>query len=456
MTFLKQACAEVETAKFPRRADRLELDRIVRDMNAAGTGGSKDKEPWPAFIERLDLASLSAVNSKDLRRLLLDLWSHETLNNQAVPIVDEGVQRDRKSIDLRIIAAFLKEFPTEHPAFDHLTQQSKAVAIRNDWVWKARSEKWQLFDPKVGPMRLSKALISADEPFAVLQEAGLDGDLASGGYVEDVLIEACLETATGSPERAAEQGRRLSDLLEPLHGMGILNAPLAYALLAPWQNAVPSSAYQKHVTSLLVSKIGDPRLAKSKWSPLESEVLEYFPGVDVGGAFAVLKRWLVQATFREFFAVVAKTVERPDQWRDRTEFWMAYLDAGHIIDAWFAFGSSAERMAKQLMEDKSVQYGKLLGSSATSQQSSLVFSLGDLRIAEWSDNGSCRFWTTADKRAPKLYESRYESGNLRTMVGGDGFKAIPHTPSHGWQPKFAHHIYRMTGILHPVHRKGWP
>jgi hypothetical protein len=121
-------------------------------------------------------------------------------------------------------------------------------------------------------------------------------------------------------------------------------------------------------------------LAAPRWVALRRDVLEMFPDADIDAAFAVLRRWLVRATVREFFSVVAKTVQRRDQWKERTDFWLAYLDEGLITDAWFAFGSQAERLASKFLEDQTMAYATLEGGGATSAQSALIFSIGEIRI----------------------------------------------------------------------------
>ena len=234
-----------------------------------------------------------------------------------------------------------------------------------------------------------------------------------------------------------------------------LNAALAYALLAPWTRESCTDAHQQLISGLLVRRSGDPRLELGRWKALRLDVLEMFPSADVDKAFAVLRRWLVRATVREFFSVVAKTVERRDQWKERTDFWLAYLDEGMITDAWFAFGSQAERLAQKFLEDRAMLYATLEGGGATSAQSALIFSIGDVRIAEWSDNGSCRFWRSVDLKAPALYSPRYSRTSLRAMAAGDGFRAIPHNPPNGWQPKFARQVYHSAGVRHPKHGVGW-
>ncbi|MEE4209822.1 MAG: EH signature domain-containing protein, partial [Parvularcula sp.] len=87
--------------------------------------------------------------------------------------------------------------------------------------------------------------------------------------------------------------------------------------------------------------------------------------------------------------------------------------------------------------------------------SSLIMRIGDLLIAEWSDNGRCRFWAASSESAPTPYKRHYDNGLLRTMRGGQGFQALMHDAGGNWRYRFARLIYSRTGIEHPAHGRGF-
>lgn len=456
MSALKLACERAAAVvKLPRRGDRIEVERAGQRIGSERSGVARVKEAWERFLARIDPHAPDQLKPKDLKRLLDEIWAHENFDAAAAPFLDQCVRRERKSVDRSIITSYLRSFPLDHPAFDHLVHASALVASRHDWPWRDRGSKWDLWKPDQGPDKLSRALLETDSPAQLLREIGLDGDLATGAFVEESLLSACETASRHRGDGAQQSGRRLIALFEGFPATKELNAALAYALLAPWTGDSCTEAHQRLISGLLVQRNGDPRLAPPRWAALRRDVLEMFPGADVDNAFAVLRRWLVQATVREFFSVVAKTVERRDQWKERTDFWLAYLDAGLITDAWFAFGSQAERLARKFLEDQAMVYATLEGGGATSAQSALIFTIGDVRIAEWSDNGSCRFWRAVDPMAPALYRRHYNGPSLRTMAAGEGFKAIPHNPPNGWQPKVARHVYHSAGVRHPKQGVGW-
>jgi hypothetical protein len=456
MTALKNACSRATAApKLPRLPDRIEVEQIEKRLRSSGTSAPRAKEGWDSFLARVNYNTPDLLRPKDLKRLLEELWEDERLDAASASILEHGVGRDRKSIARTIIMSYLRHFPTYHPSFDQFTHASALVANRYDWPWRERGAQWALWMPDQGPQRVSRALLATDDPRQILRDAGLDGDLASGGFAEEAFSSACYVAAGHRGEAAEQSGRRLISLFEEMGASAQMNAPLAYALLAPWTSGQCTEAHQRRVSGMLVSRIGDPRLADARWKALRADVLEWSPGAHVDDAFMILRRWLVRATVHQFFDVVAKTVNRTDQWGERRKFWVAYLDEGLITDAWFAFGPKAERLARKFMDDQTVAYATLVGGGAAAAQSALVFSIGDLRIAEWSDNGRCRFWRSADARAPALYKSHYPVGHLKAMDTDENLVAISHNPPNGWQPKFARHVYKTIGVRHPKHGAGW-
>ncbi len=99
-------------------------------------------------------------------------------------------------------------------------------------------------------------------------------------------------------------------------------------------------------------------------------------------------------------------------------------------------------------------------SGAASSQSVLLMKIGDLIVAEWSDNGRARFWVDAAENSrflPKFNSKYYEGQTLRSMSGGTGFEAIAHQGK--WYRKFADHIAATTRIPYkgprPVSLWGW-
>lgn len=403
------------------------------------------------MAERFDPARLAR---RDLRRLVGEMWTDERCDQYAAQVLDTAIATDTKSLDRAVLTAYLRHFPRDHPAFDRLAPASALVAERRDWPWRQRGRDWALWDAEAGPERVATALLNRDDAVATLREAGLDSDLAQGEFVADALEAACEQAATATNERAVALGTRLIGLFEQL-AIGGSDAMLAWALLAPWVSRRPPKAYEQTLTRLLVTKIGDPRIAQARWAALEETLRQHHGQTPSRSLAAMLRFWLTEATVRGFFSIVRATTDRQDQWDAREAFWLGYLDAGAINEAWFAFGRLAEQQAGRMAKEQDIRYARIVGGGADPSHSALIFSIGDARMAEWSHNGQWRVWPlragTSSVRsgrpaAPELYQSQYDGQRLRTTIGPAGFEH--HSHMSGWQAKFAGVIYRMTGVLH--------
>lgn len=390
----------------------------------------------------------ASLSRRDLRRFVKDLWADSRCIAHARTAVDVAAGHDAQSLDRAILSGYLRHFPRKHPDFEHLRAATQYVADRRDWAWKAHGQRWALWDADEAPVRLANAMLQGVGTKA-LREAGLEGDLAQGELVHQAVIAACMVSSKSKADEAQRFGESLIDMFDAHQIVG-REGILAYGLLAPWQDKQPDKDYRKHIGGILIRRIGDPRIEINRWQALRGDLLEYY-GLDLAPAVHSLKLWLTEAAFEAFFKIVSASTDRPDQWEQREAFWRGYLDGGSVRDAWFAFGKQAEGAAADLARAEDVQYGRIEGTGASPTQTALILSVGDLRIAEWSDNGATRFWDDQDNTAPGLYKSTYFGATLRAMNGGrdytKGFAAIPHMS--GWQRKFAAHIFRITGIRHP-------
>lgn len=385
---------------------------------------------------------------RDLRRLVSEMWPDERCNLIAPKVLDAAIAAEVKSLDRAVLTAYLRHFPTEHPAFDRLRAASSLAAGRRDWVWRDRGERWALWDAQAGPGRLAQTLLETDDPLAAMRGAGLDGDLAHGEFVAEAIEAACARAGKARGEEAQQLGERLIVLFERTDIAG-RDAMLASGLLTPWLSNAPPKAYQDRMGKLMVARVGDPRFDSAKWDALLGR------SVEAQAIITLLRRWLTDQTVREFFKVVTHTTDDLVQWRERETFWLAYLDAELIDDAWFALGTKADDLIRSKGEKSEVGYGLIEGSRqyADPSHSSLILSIGDLRIAEWSHSGACRFWRDKDRTAPKPYGKKYFGYQLRAMNGGTGFEQLSHWS--GWQKTFSSKVHEESGRQHPKHGAGY-
>lgn len=217
----------------------------------------------------------------------------------------------------------------------------------------------------------------------------------------------------------------------------------ADALLGPWAHSNAPSEIRGRLIDFFVTVYGHPGMpghARYHWAGVSE------------GATSVLKRWLTGDTLRGFVRVLNETADQTWRWREK--FWMAYLKAGHIEEAWLALGADAARIAGKLQSEyRGLGYGAL-SRGAVSEQSVLLLRIGDLVFSEWSHNGSLRAYDANDERAPRLYRKYYHGGDLRRAISMDfhpGENRNPelrhlHSDTGWWQRKAREFIRRNTGI----------
>lgn len=451
-----------ETAGRAIRADALPVPnpkRVLQTEKVAArlqvelaqiAGSGIGTEPWQTVAARIDFDAPGRSRPRDVRRALGEIWTDDGRQDRAAPLVDHGLAATRKSYDRALIIAYLRVFPIDHPAFDRLARSAEQAAGRHDWAWGERGKRWNLWNAEQGRDVIAQAMLARDDPRSVLADAGLDGDLSEGGFVAHALGVACERAGDARGAEAETLGARLLTIFDRL-GVGGANAMLVYGLLNPWRKGNPSEAYRKAIGTVLAKRVGDPRVAPARWTAIIREIGQRMPGADAAAMIGVLRRWLTNATVRAFFSIIGRTTERKDQWAAREAFWLAYLDADLVTDAWVAFGRQAERIAGVLARQEAVEFGRVVGGSDPSH-SSLLMSIGDMRIAEWSHNGACRFWPAAAAAAPVLFRREYDGRALRTTSGPADFDYIAHQGS--WEVKFARKIHRSTGVAHPMYDRG--
>jgi hypothetical protein len=461
MTHLKQAigrAADGAASGYQRMPQRLTmteraLSALPGDFVAGAPSSSEARED---FLARAGEAGLSSLRPSEMRWLLRTVWQDEDYSELAREALTAGLRRQRRSFDYSIVSGYLEHFPVGHPAFEQLVAAVQLVAERHEWPWKRRGRDWNLWQPREGPRLLGRALVlETKSPIEILRSAGFDENSLGARFVRACFDAACRIAAEGKGAVAEQQGKRLTALFDRIDAGGRLPPVLIYALLNPWQSENPTPEHRARLMRLLIAHVGDPRLHRTRWDSIADRMRADVPDQDVVGALNVFRRWVVQTAVRQFFEIVDSTTNDRQQWAERTKFWLGYLDAGFIEDAWFALGPRAEESARTVRRhDASLDYGRITtGGSAESSHSALLISMGDLRIAEWSHNGACRFWLRNDRSAPAQYQRQYDSGRLKAMSGGGGFTYIRHYS--GWQPKFARHIHDHTAIQHPVHGRGW-
>jgi hypothetical protein len=459
MSFLRAAIDRMDAQASAGLAKpttmRPELQRQLAKLDAS----IGEAEPT---VELKPFLRLAAENGADtlprfkLNRVLRGAWCDPEFDDLGAAALDRATEERRRSSDQAIIDGYLTYFPVNRHIMGKLADSASSAALRHEWAWRERARQWELFEPSQGPAKLAQDLLTRDnnEVFQLMREAGLGANLAASAFGQATFARFCVTTAELPPTEAVSAQRSLLGLFDKEALAGQIEF-VVRALLEPWVKEKPEPEHRKAISEFLLDQVGDPRLQRARWDRIVRSLAESIGEERAQTVTQVFKRWLTEVAMREFFRAIAKTTDRPDQWVQREKFWMAYLDAGLVSDAWPALGVRARNQIEDLIRQSGErpEYGVIRGGPTSS--SSIIIQIGDLRIAEWSDNGSCRFWSDSDPNAPKPYAKIYDGGKLRTTVGRTDFEYQSHVPaSPGWEGKFAGIIHRRTSILHPLLGRG--
>lgn len=459
MSFLRaaidrmDALASAGLAKPP--TTQPELQRQLAKLDAS-IGEAEPVVELKPFLRGAAENGAKALPRFQLNRVLRGAWCDPEFDDLGSAALDRAVEEQRRSSDQAMIDGYLTYFPVERPIMGRLAEAASGAALRHEWAWRERARHWELFSPSQGPARVAQDLLTRDDDqiFPLMRETGLGANLAASGFGQATFARFCVATAELSASKAVPAQRSLLRLFDQEALAGQIEL-VVRALLEPWISQKPEPEHRKAISEFLLDQVGDPRLQRPRWDRIVRSLAESIGEERALTVTQVFKRWLTEVAMREFFRAIAKTTDRPDQWAQREKFWMAYLDDGLVSDAWPALGVRARNQIEYLIKQSGErpEFGIIRGGPASS--SSIIMQIGDLRISEWSDNGSCRFWSDSDPNAPKLYAKIYDGGKLRTTAGRTDFEYESHVPaSPGWEGKFAGIIHRRTSILHPRFGKG--
>jgi hypothetical protein len=458
MTLLKRAIARVLRAQSEdRHAFSVQLPRTsalsraqIPETSNVQRRLEKYSEPLATYQARLTQqaaeAKLSEVLRSDLRRVHEAIWDGPApiAADPEIfePLLGEVSRRGSRPAVRNLIGSYLIGYRTKRVGIDVYSRWLDLEVQKFDWAWAHRARTFGLFKRDSGPVTVALAVLNDDTPVPDrLAVSGLEPPRDMGGFAEAAFIEACrIVKGQTAPGVVASQERLMawasavgtSDKLQLRFSQHWED--LAAALFLPWANVEPPPRYKNRLIDFALKTAGDPRVSPRLWHGSRSE------------AQSVLRRWLNKISFKHFFEFVDQTA-LGRQWDYRRAFWSAWLDAGHVTDAWVAFGTQAARLARrkgqQAHEDSLLQFGITSGGGRTPQQSALLLQIGNLTISDWSHNGRYNLWRTRDTRAPKLYRSLYDGYDLQSESWYGS-----HTSAYrfGWQKTVAGIIREETGL----------
>ncbi|MET0155204.1 MAG: EH signature domain-containing protein [Rickettsiales bacterium] len=439
---LKAAEVAIRFSGVPRPPETFELEPIYR-----------------RFMEALSTGKWDDISLRDWRYAPYVFW------HGGGSLIKEAsfraryrawLERQTGSAWKRLIGAYLREF-LRHKDFPHIYRelsgwirqglQRPDMAKRLE-IWRQRDADIDMFSDGFETEKAVAAFIKTcgSDMARFAEYTGMRGMLAQNGYTQ-----AVAETMLDRLLRWTAELPKLPDTLLPFFDDGstwrfpVLRASLLEALLLPWKVNVPSLEYQNRLQNLLLQRSGDPRLRnvrQDKWRGVSEDAL------------AVLLRWLVGETIKQFFAVIDQVAE--PQWQYRRAFWLAYYHKGYIDDAWVVFGKQARLHAVQSF-GRSIGAGSISGGQHFPNHSILILKIGDYIFADWSHKGKCRAWSLNDRNCPKLHRLDYHADDFRKpsmqIVATHQEDGISHQGSENyrWQIRLAEFIRHNTGITMSQH-----
>jgi hypothetical protein len=450
MLSLKERIDELKQTRTIVRAPRLpltlkiqqSLDRLTRYSGVAVS--SIHAIDYEAILSKLGPSPAQALSQLTIRELrlvascLFDTKRQLANDHEFLDKFLDSLRSIKSRIAVkRLIHTYCTHFDPNHTGIKRIGGFLTEVMLKRDWRWDwpKRHREHKIFDPAFVVQHLAGRTNDSQDPKAVLEEAGLGGQLLSSGLSTHVFL-----TALKAVQKKLETNPKLEHVDQAIAWVQSDSnakhftahyAALANALLLPWADRDPAGGIREKTQTFLLSNLGDPRIDKGPWlrpNPLAHEIMN---------------RWLAQATLEQFLKVVDRVAAR-HQWEYRRAFWSAYIEKRVVGNSWVVFGSDGAHVARRLAEESTDKFMSKFAtlSGASPNQSVLLLKIADLVIADWSHNGRLRIWRKGNLNSPEFDRPSYLAAELRAKPDFE----IPHLPPDGWQRKAESYIRKQSGI----------
>lgn len=356
----------------------------------------------------------------------------------------------------QLASVYLAEFAPDRPELERIATSLRSGAEAAGEPWRKLQSRLGVFDGAPAPGRIARvALQNGTSVAAVLRATGAAAIDARAGFVEAGYRAGLNEIAGGRPNGAAawidrvrtfaldESGR----LAFPQH-----RAEVARALVMPLATQGLSEADTGLLCGVVLDLFGDPRIRRGDWIGMD----------DIA---AVVKRWLVKASLRQFLDVVDRILDEEQeetqqrQWKYRRAFWYSVYNGGLIDDAYVAFESHGVDIAERAFKDSAFGRLKRGDGQLLRGHSVLLMKIGRSLVADWSHTGACNIWDDMNvSDAPNLHKKEYFANDVRKEKNENtkkidlemnGIYSHDGTLNYSWQKRVAEHLFRITGVRIP-------
>lgn len=342
------------------------------------------------------------------------------------------------------IHTFLRDYPEEQGSLEKWARGLRKLVSASDALslkpWQERCDRYAVLDGD-GARKLAARLFNPQErPDELLDEAGVSGELLTGGFMRVVHREllglADLERALKRGElKAVERLRCLMEQSSDTLVFPELKANLAEALLKPFLTVTPEEGMRDAVKACLLKHLKDPRTSPGNWRNVDD------------ACRGVMRRWLAARDMTFFFDHIGDQANN-FQWAHRRKFWECYLQRNAVEDVWLILGAEAYERLSVRHREMAMGCGRI-DDGSQGNKCALMMRIGDITFLEWSEDGACRVWNPDDTedyspQAPAMFKARYPRAVL--------MKSMPAMWNHigseygVWQARFEKYIARYTGI----------
>ncbi|MBV1700625.1 MAG: hypothetical protein KGQ46_02250 [Hyphomicrobiales bacterium] len=417
------------TALPPRERQPVDLDAISSRIHAA-------------------LADGQSLSIRDLRLAPWCLWASATPLSQKIDQVEKLLRQivaaDRRRA-FRVLATVWMTYCRPGGLCvsrigDFLVTYIQALGS----PWREAHQAFGLFSVALGPLGLAQiAMQGGLTPDEVLTALGFRDPSSYTHYRHEAFRLGFEQFAR---ESSFEPIKRLDLLKRWTLDAGrlrieSLRAAAVAAALHPFEYDMPDKDIRDAYLDFILPWMKDPRIGKGSW-------------INCDKAEAIVRRWLMEQSLRQFFEVVDEVAET-EHWSYRRAFWNALYAKGYIDDAWVIFESSGAKQARNMF-GKDISFGRFSGGSVQLGHSVLLLRVGPLVIAEWSHSSPCSIWDeNENERGPGFYDRFYSASDLKKAYQGSvsaenmarqGVFWHRGSDSFSWQKRVADYLHARRGI----------
>lgn len=401
----------------------------VTSLDRLSAAGRRVHTRWPDVMPA-PLANRESIVREMLRRVEQDDWETATLAavTRAGRVAFEAEFRERRELrELRDFyvrevqastnEAFLGGLMSIYlGSYEPGARHTRALAGALEGSRERLGRRWSglmrnvrfVLDSRSAARRLGAEMCRMSDPWSGLVRLGFHDPHAPG-----LLYHAHLAyvDGMGAASRTESGVRQMLGWLAPSgrepRVTGVKEA--IEALLRPWKSREPTGGIRDLLIEGLVASYGDPRVRRGGvWPQVDEDCRD------------VLLRWLTGANI-QFFLDVVSEVETSHMWQPRREFWWDLYERGRIDAAWVAFSPNAAQTAQRLAEGAEkpghLAFGEQTAGGSRRQTSLLILKIGNCIVVEGSHNYKVHVFRDSDRRAPRLFDKKYDCERIRLAPG---------------------------------------